>query len=104
MLNQAILVGKVQSVSNLASNILTITLAVVRNFKEPDSDVFQTDYISVYVDAELAKHSKDYIQVDATLAVKARLIQPKNAVAPSLIAEKLSFINAPSNDEESEEK
>lgn len=104
MLNQAILVGKVQSVSNLAPNILTVTLAVVRNFKEPDSDEFQTDYISVYVDAELAKHSKDYIQVDATLAVKARLIQPKNAVAPSIIAEKLSFINPPSDDEESEEQ
>ena len=104
MLNQTILVGKVESVSNLAPNILTVTIAVVRNYKEPDSDVYQTDYISVYVDAELAKHSKDYIQVDATIAVKARLIQPKNAVAPSLIAEKLSFINPSSDDEEREEK
>lgn len=104
MLNQAILVGKVETVSNLAPNILTVTLAVVRNYKEPDSDVFQTDYISVYVDAELVKQSKDYIQVDATIAVKARLIQPKNAVAPSLIAEKLSFINPPKDGEESEEQ
>jgi hypothetical protein len=102
MLNQAILVGTIQKVLSPTKEILQLQIAVTRNFKEPDSEEYKTDIITVYVDKGLSKNAKSFLVSNKIIAVKARIIQPAGAPAPSIIAEKISFLS--DDEKESEEK
>jgi single-stranded DNA-binding protein len=101
MLNQSIIVGRIEEIQTPAKNILQITIAVTRNYKDEGSEEYGTDYIVVYADKSLSKSAKPYMKVGQIIAVKARLVQPKIAVAPSVVVEKISFI---SNEKKKEEE
>lgn len=91
MLNQAVIVGRVESF-DFKTEVPSVLLAVVRNYKEDGEENYATDYIKVYLTKSLIKDVKKYITTDTILAVKARIIQPKGAVASSILAEKISFM------------
>lgn len=92
MLNQSIIVGRIESYTKLEKNIAKLVLAVTRNFKEEADQDYIVDYIDIYLDANLSKALKD-IEPHSVVAVKARLIQPKGATSVSILAEKLSLIS-----------
>ena len=96
MLNQCILVGKV---INIESDNSTITLLISRNYKEPNEDSFKEDEIDVVLGESLKKNAMQFLSVNATVGVKARianrvaLVENTEINHLAIVAEKLTFIN-----------
>ena len=90
MLNQAILVGKVEEII-MDSEQKSIKLSITRNFRNDSSKEFDTDLINLVLSENLIESYKSYIKVGDTLAAKARLMVDNNELL--VIAEKLSFIS-----------
>jgi hypothetical protein len=99
MLNQTIIVGRIESYTELEKNIAKLVLAVTRNYKEEDDQDYMIDYIDIYLDANLSEILK-YTKPHSIIAVKATLVQPKGATSVSILAQKVSMI---SDTEKSEE-
>ena len=98
MLNQVIIVGKVIKINELKEDVI-ITLGVTRIIKNPDTLEHDIDYIDIKISDTLKSNTLEYLRVDATVGVKARLQTKEIAVGENcintveVIAEKLTFIN-----------
>lgn len=98
MLNQVILVGKVNEIIKDKEDVI-ITLEVKRAIKEPGEEEYQTDYIDVQLSKSLSASVLEYIRENATVGVKARIEQRDLAMGKitikihAIIAEKITFIN-----------
>ena len=105
MLNQVILVGRIVYDPELRTledgrNVTTITLAIQRPFKHPESGEYETDFIKCSLWSGMAKNTVNYCKKGSVIGVKARLAQKyfeyendKGFSYPEVIAEKITFIN-----------
>ena len=98
MLNQVILVGKVNEIIKDKEDVI-ITLEVKRVNKEPGEEEYQTDFIDVQLSKNLSVSVLEYIRENTTVGVKARIEQRDLAMGKTIIkthaiiAEKITFIN-----------
>lgn len=97
MLNQCILVGRVKCINDDAS---TITLLIKRNYKELGEEVYLEDEINIDLSDNLKKTAMQYLKVNATVGVKARvanrvaIVENTQINCLAIVAEKLTFINS----------
>ena len=104
MLNQVILVGKVNEIIKDKEDVI-ITLEVKRVNKEPGEEEYQTDYIDVQLSKNISASALEYVRENTTVGVKARIAQRNIVVGKTtikvhaIIAEKLTFINTKKQEE-----
>jgi single-stranded DNA-binding protein len=91
MLNQTILVGKVEDIKDSR-----VVIKTTRNYRNQDTGEFDSDYIKVYLTDGLIDN--DRIKAGMTIAIKGRLEQLYDAPLLSIVAEKLSFIDSGDNE------
>ena len=105
MLNQCILVGKVNKIAVTNDDEIIITLGINRNIRSEDELIENIDYIDVKVLKEINATIIDYIKENATVGIKARIKPIEIDVDGScirvaeIIAEKITFINTKNDDE-----
>ena len=97
MLNQVILVGRLTTdvvVETLDDDRKksTITLAIQRGYKNPETGEYDTDHVTCTLWAGMATNTAEYCKKGSTLGVKARLKSDDDGKI-EVIAEKLTFIN-----------
>lgn len=85
MLNQTILVGKVDAVG-----VRELMLIVERNYKNKEG-LYDKDFVRIFF-PELMEESLRLIDKDMTVAVKARLEQDHYNSPLKVMAEKVSFL------------
>lgn len=99
MLNQVILVGRVRSINN-GNEQTVITLSIARNYKEEGENEYATDEVEITLSDHLSTTALEYLNIDATLGIKARLqmkavkVDDIEIKTVAVIAEKLTFINS----------
>lgn len=99
MLNQCILVGKVLEI-NTSGDSSNVVISIARNYKEHGEDEYRTDEIAIVLTEHLQKTALEYLKVDATVGVKARIKSSEKMIANTpvklheIVAEKLTFINS----------
>lgn len=96
MLNQVILVGKIvedpkEVVTSNDELVVVMSLGIERHYKNEDGN-YDSDIIEVVINRYLAETSKEYLEKDMTVGVKARLTSKYDGI--TVVAEKLTFINA----------
>lgn len=95
MLNQVILVGRLVNDPELVekedgTKVTTVTLGVQRNYKNPDTGEYDTDFITATLWHGIAESTVEYCKKGTTIGIKARLNSDDGL---KVIAEKVTFIN-----------
>lgn len=101
MLNQAVLVGRIHSITKdiLKNNNITIVLKIPRSYKDKQG-AFIEDYITILLENNTAKSAIDYCKVGDLIGVKGT-IQCEDAFNyPIVFAEKITFLSAKKGGEE----
>ena len=113
-MNQLILVGRIVEDPELTildngTKVSTINLAVKRGFKSGESNQYETDFFKCVLWSGIAEATVNYCKKGHTVGVKARLQQThftqnekKVFSYPEIVVEKITFINKPKSNEESE--
>jgi hypothetical protein len=105
MLNQCILVGIVHKITVTNDDEVLITLGIKKSSRTEDGLIENIDYIDVKIAKEINATVIDYIKENATVGIKARIrpveinIDYSCIRVAEIIAEKITFINAKTNDE-----
>jgi hypothetical protein len=86
MLNQTILVGKVEYVHDNS-----VVIRTTRNYRNTTTGEYDSDYIKVFLSDGLV--DKDTVTKGMTIAIKGRLEQLYDASLLSIVAERISFIS-----------
>lgn len=106
MLNQIILVGRLTKDPTLKEledgrSATTITLAVQRSFKNPETLEYDTDFIDITLWQGIAESTAQYCKKGSTVGIKGRAVAKKIKLESGatrnivdIIAEKISFINS----------
>ena len=99
MLNQVILVGKLQSNPTLTTledgRVTTnVILEVQRNYMNPETKEYDIDYLPVTLWSGVAENTVEYCKQGSVVGVKARLVVTNGTL--EVIAEKITFINSKS--------
>ena len=100
MLNQVILVGRIQENPELVTledgrKTASITLDIQRPYKNAESGEYDKDSIVCTLWAGIAENTVEYCKAGSTVGVKARLKAAANGTV-TVIAEKITFINTKS--------
>lgn len=101
MLNQIVLVGRLQKITRIQDDNVIITLSVPRSFKNEDGE-YVNDYIDISIFGEVAKTTSEYCKKDDIIGVKGR-IQSKEIekyhtkmTIMEIIGEKVTFLSSKS--------
>ena len=116
MLNQVVLVGRLVKTPELrvtgnGKKTATVTLAVPRNFKNPDGE-YETDFLDCILWTNVAENTTEYCQTGDMLGVKGRIqtrvIQNEDGTKKKkteIVAEKVTFLaQSPNNKEDDKDK
>ena len=116
MLNQVVLVGRLVKTPELrvtgnGKKTATVTLAVPRNFKNPDGE-YETDFLDCILWTNVAENTTEYCQTGDMLGVKGRIqtrvIQNEDGTKKKkteIVAEKVTFLaQSPNNQGDKKEK
>ncbi len=105
MYNYVFLVGRlVRDVevykTESGKDVSTITLAVSRPFKNPQTNTYDTDFINVNVWEPVVGSIKEYAHKGDALAVKGRIqtkkeeVSGKNLYTQEIVAERVLFLSS----------
>ncbi len=99
MLNQIVLVGRLQKITKKQDDNVIITLSVPRSFKNEDGE-YVNDYIDVSIFGETARTTSAYCKKGDIIGVKGR-IQSKEIekyhtkmTIMQIIGEKVTFLSS----------
>jgi len=109
MMNTVMLVGRLAQepevrTTETGKNIVRISLAVNRSFKNPDG-VYETDFIDCTLWDGLAKNINEYCQKGDTVGVRGRLQvshyekDEQKMKKVDVVVEKLTFLSSKKTDE-----
>lgn len=90
MLNQAIIVGRINSIENGE-----LVMAVPRSFKNENGE-YDTDYIEARLSKSIESNVSTYCEVGDLVGVKGRLESDANKMF--VIAEKVTFLSSRKKD------
>lgn len=105
MLNQVILVGRLVRDPEIKEmedgrKVSNITLAVQRNYKNQETQEYDTDFLTCTLWEGIAESTHQYCKKGSTVGVKARLAMKRFNYGdeqyftyPEIVAEKITFIN-----------
>jgi len=113
-MNHVVLVGRltdnpVMSTTESGKQVTTVTIAVTRNFKNPDG-VYESDFIRCVLWNGIASNTSEYCHVGDVIGVKGRLQSSnyddengKRHYVTEVVAEKVTFLSSSKNKELKEE-
>lgn len=90
MLNQAIIVGRINSIENGV-----VVLAVPRSFKNAEGE-YETDYIEARLSKSIMENVSTYCEKGDLVGIKGRLESDLNRMY--VIAEKVTFLSSRKKD------
>lgn len=105
MLNQIILVGRITEnpmceKDNDGKQKTIIKLEIKRSFKNPDTNDFDSDIITVKLWSDIASQASDQLKIGSLVGVKGRVQQTMIETVkgliniPEILGEKITFISA----------
>lgn len=94
MLNQVVLVGRIEAIDDENTSIV---LRVPRNVKN-DEGIYEDDYIGIELPDKPSKNSIEYLEAGTLVGVKGRIVGVNGKV--SIAAEKISFLSTKVKKEE----
>ena len=92
MLNQFVLVGRVNNINKINDKECIITLKIPRPFKNKNGD-YENDYVDVIVKGELAKTTMEHVVNNDIIGVKGRSVKTTDMTTLELNVEKLYFLS-----------
>ena len=92
MLNQFVLVGRVNNINKINDKECIITLEIPRPFKNKNGD-YENDYVDVIVKGELAKTTMEHVVNNDIIGVKGRFVKTTDMTTLELNVEKLYFLS-----------
>ena len=97
MLNNIVIVGRLNEIKNINENEIQITLATPRPFKN-DEEVYETDYIKAILRGNVAKNTMEYCKNGDLIGIKGRIEQYEDEEAPKIIGDKVTFLSTRSEE------
>lgn len=94
MLNQVVLVGRIEVIDDENTSIV---LRIPRNVKNEEG-IYEDDYIGIELSDKLSKNSIGYLEAGTLVGVKGRIVGVNGKV--SIAAEKISFLSTKVKKEE----
>lgn len=91
MLNQFVLVGRVNNINKTNDKECTITLEIPRPFKNKNGE-YENDYVYVTVKGEVAKTTMEHVANNDIIGVKGRFVKTADMTTLELNAEKITFL------------
>ena len=92
MLNQFVLVGRVNNINKINDKECTVTLEIPRSFKNENGD-YENDYVDVTVKGEVAKTTMEYVVNNDIIGAKGRFVKTTDMTILELNVEKLYFLS-----------
>lgn len=92
MLNQFVLVGRVNNINKINDKDYKVTLKIPRPFKNKNGD-YENDYVDVIVKGELAKTTMEHVVNNDIIGVKGRSVKTTDMTTLELNVEKLYFLS-----------
>ena len=93
MLNQFVLVGRVNNINKINDKECIITLEIPRPFKNKNGD-YENDYVDVTVKGEVAKTTMERVVNNDIIGAKGRFVKTTDMTTLELNAEKLYFLSS----------
>ena len=103
MLNQVILVGRLDSIKEIGDGNVLITITTPRSFKNEMGE-YETDYIDILLKGNIAQSTLEYCKNGDLIGVKGRIEHIKESVIPAIIAEKITFLSSRKEKENGEDE
>lgn len=91
MLNQFVLVGRVNNINKTNDKECTVTLEIPRSFKNENGD-YENDYVQVSIKGEQAKTAMEYLVQNDLVGVKGRFSNTSDTGTLVLSVERLTFL------------
>ena len=101
MLNQIVLVGKLNRINEIGDKQVLITLATPRPYKNENGE-YDTDYIDVLLRNGIADNTKEYCKIGDTIGIKGRIENLKESIIPAIVAEKVTFLSSKKVDDKND--
>lgn len=101
MLNQIVLVGRLQKIVKNNDKKTTITLSVPRSFKNEEGE-YVNDYIDVSIFGEVAKNTTEFCKLQDIIGIKGRVQSTEiekyhsKMTIMEIIGEKVTFLSSKS--------
>jgi len=98
MLNQIVLVGKIEKIEKKEKDTVYLTLGVPRSFKNTEGE-YETDHITCKLFNMIAENTAEYCKIGDIVGVKGRLenktIEKYHTILCSneVVAEKVTFLS-----------
>lgn len=92
MLNQFVLVGRVNNINKINDKECTITLEIPRPFKNKNGE-YENDYVDVTVKGEVAKTTMKYVVNNDIIGAKGRFVKTTDMTTLELNVEKLYLLS-----------
>ena len=93
MLNNVVLVGRINKIPQITAN--TIQLKVPRNYKNPDTNLYDDDLITITLRENLYKNLKDYCKENDIVGIKGHI--EATPLEIKIIADKVTFLSTNTN-------
>lgn len=93
MLNQVILVGRLNRINEIGDKQVLITLATPRSYKNENGE-YDTDYIDIILRNSIASNTQEYCKIGDIIGIKGRIENLKESVIPAIVAEKVTFLSS----------
>ena len=89
MLNMVTLVGRINKIHNITLN--TIQLKVPRNHKNPDTNLYDDDLITITLTENIYANLKDYCKENDLVGIKGHI--EATPLEIKIIADKVTFLS-----------
>ena len=93
MLNNVVLVGRINKIPQITAN--TIQLKVPRNYKNPDTNLYDDDLITITLRENLYKNLKDYCKENDIVGIKGHI--EATPLEIKIVADKVTFLSTNTN-------
>ena len=90
MLNNVVLVGRIDKIPQITAN--TIQLKVPRNLKNPDTNLYDDDLITITLTDNLYKNLTDYCKENDLVGIKGHI--EATPLEIKIIADKVTFLSS----------
>lgn len=91
MLNQVVLVGRLNRINEIGDKQVLITLATPRSYKNENGE-YDTDYIDVLLRNSIADNVQEYCKIGDLVGIKGRVQEKDGKI--DIIAEKITFLSS----------
>lgn len=99
MLNQFVLVGRVNNINKINDKDYKVTLEIPRPFKNKNGE-YENDYVAVIVKREVTKTTMECVVNNDIIGVKGRFVKTVDMTTLELNVEKLYFLSQYKESEE----